>query len=275
MLSKLRLIRHDPRRYGPLLGRYVLSLPQRALAFLFAPTGLFVQEQMDIHPRSTWRDAAFIEATGGFCVPGDPVQRRIVNLEPRDLVRRDMLVLLLRDLVVRAVPGELAEVGVYRGRTARLLHHYMPERRLHLFDTFEGFAPVDVAAEQHVTGRHETPVHYADTRAARVLETVGGADGHVAVHAGVFPDSFPDALADTRFAFVHLDLDLYAPTRAGLELFYDRLAPGGHLVVHDYNAWPGPRRAVDEFFAGKPETPIPMPDKNGSVVITRSNNGVL
>ena len=58
-----------------------------------------------------------------------------------DTVRRDMLVLLLRDLIERRVPGDMAELGVYKGLTARLIHHYAPERTLHLYDTFQGFDP--------------------------------------------------------------------------------------------------------------------------------------
>jgi len=69
--------------------------------------------------------------------------------------------------------------------------------------------------------------------------------------------------------FVHLDADLYDPTLSGLRFFYPRLSKRGILLVHDYNAWPGARRAVDEFFSALPELPIPMPDKSGSALIVK------
>ena len=76
---------------------------------------------------------------------------------------------------------------------------------------------------------------------------------------------------DARFALVHLDCDLYAPTRAAMEFFYPRLTRGGLLVVHDYASghWPGVVRAVDEFLADKPEKPVLIPDKSGSAALVK------
>ena len=94
---------------------------------------------MDIDPRSIWHDPDFVAATGGFLIPEDRVDRRICSLEAWDNVRRDMLVLLMRSVIARRVEGDFAELGVYQGGSARLIHHYAPERVLHLFDTFSGF----------------------------------------------------------------------------------------------------------------------------------------
>ena len=57
--------------------------------------------------------------------------------------------------------------------------------------------------------------------------------------------------------------------REGLRFFYPRMSPRGSLLIHDYNAWPGARRAVDEFFADKGELPVPMPDKSGSALVIK------
>ena len=75
----------------------------------------------------------------------------------------------------------------------------------------------------------------------------------------------------TRFALVHLDADLYEPTKAGLEYFYDKLEPGGFLILHDYGSphWPGVLRAAQEFFANKPEKLIRIPDRSGSSLIRK------
>jgi Macrocin-O-methyltransferase (TylF) len=71
----------------------------------------------------------------------------------------------------------------------------------------------------------------------------------------------------TRYALLHLDCDLYAPTRAGLEFFYPKLVRGGFLIIHDYMSfyWDGVEKAIDEFFANKPERFIPIPDKSGTI----------
>jgi len=180
-----------------------------------------------------------------------------------------MLILLLRTVIEQKVPGAFAELGVYKGMTARLIHHYAPERTLHLFDTFEGFTERSAVTELRKLG-HSTRL-FSDTSLEQAQRFIGGPSATVMFHKGFFPESIQAAAAlhAETFAFVHLDADLYDPTMDGLRFFYPRMPRRGILLVHDYNAWPGARRAVDEFFADKPELPIPMPDKSGSVVIAK------
>lgn len=224
---------------------------------------------MDIHPRSLWYNPALCSETGGFFPPGEVATRTIVELEPWDLVRRDMLVLLLRSVIERRIEGDLAELGVWRGATARLIHHYIPERSLHLFDTFSGFDRRDIDTERSVTGVNAAATAFSDTSVEAVLRLIQPGNDNIATHVGYFPESIPADFGRRRFAFIHLDSDLYPPILAGLRYFYERMTPGGVIVVHDYNAWQGARRAVDEFFSGKRETPVPMPDKSGSAVIVK------
>jgi O-methyltransferase len=265
MLDTLGRLVKSSRRFVPLIPK----VAEQQLSALFARTAFYLQGQMDINPRSMWYKDHFVEMTGGFFPPAGSDGRSMADLEPWDCVRRDMLVLLLRSIAVRGLAGDLAEVGVYHGRTAKLIHHYMPERVLHLFDTFSGFHEQDVRREASVTGFQASTAQFADTSEEAVRRHIGGVSENVRTYVGLFPETWPSELDERTFAFVHLDADLYEPTLAGLRHFYPRVARGGFVVVHDYNAWPGARRAVDEFFADRPEVPIPMPDKSGSVVITK------
>jgi len=235
---------------------------------LFQNRSFFLQGQMDIHPKARWR-SDIVPDTGGFYPRSGRGERRIRNLDPHDNTRRDMMILLLRSIIEREVPGPFAELGVYRGLTARLIHQYAPERPLHLFDTFEGFTDRSTLPEKGRTGLQVFPEQFSDTSLERVKRFVGPKNDNVAYHPGFFPDSIPEPLRQMTFAFAHLDADLYEPTTEGLRFFYPRISPGGMLLVHDYNAWPGARKSVDEFFADKPELPIPMPDKNGSALIVK------
>jgi hypothetical protein len=74
---------------------------------------------------------------------------------------------------------------------------------------------------------------------------------------------------------VHIDCDLYAPIYSALEYFYPRVVPGGYIVVHDYGSlcWDGAEKAVDVFFAAKPEGVVPMPDSAGSIVVRKLRRG--
>ena len=264
--SRLAKLVSNPARYLPVVRKVMLQ----KLCWAFKDASFFMQGQMDINPRSRWYHGSEIVAkTGGLYLKSDTVQRRIYSLDAHDNVRRDMLVLLLRTLIERKTAGAFAEIGVYQGRTAKLIHHYAPERRLYLFDTFEGFTQRSAVAEAESTGFRVGAAEFSDTSLARVKGYIQQQNDNVSYHQGYFPESIPPQLRTERFAFVHLDADLYAPIRSGLEFFYPRLPAGGVLLVHDYNAWIGSRTAVDEFFTDKPEVPIPMPDKSGSVLIVK------
>lgn len=272
MLAKLSRIAADPRRYltaARARALHQLKRWEHHLTPCFAPTAYFLQGQMDIHPTSRWYRPEFAQETGGFFLPGDPVERTITEFHTCDLVRRDMLILLLRTILERKIPGDLAEIGVYQGHTARLFHHYLPERPLHLFDTFSGFAEADMLSESKVTGL-KVSAEFADTSVEMVLRRIAPRQPeNIIVHAGFFPSTVPPGWEEKQFAFVHLDADLYEPILAGLHYFYPKLPVGGMIVVHDYNAWPGSRRAVTEFLVGKREMAIPLPDKSGSALIVK------
>ncbi|MGA7294142.1 MAG: TylF/MycF/NovP-related O-methyltransferase, partial [Terriglobales bacterium] len=174
--------------------------------------------------------------------------------DPRSLVplhAKYLLYCLALD-ATRRCWGEVAECGVYKGGTAKILAELVSDRPLHLFDTFCGMPQTDPKRDLHKAG------DFADT----TLESVCGyLSGHANVNlvAGTIPQSL-DAVNDRKFCFVHIDLDIYSSIRAACEFFYPRLEQGGRLLFDDYGypSCPGARAAVDEFFADKPETKIAM-----------------
>lgn len=167
------------------------------------------------------------------------------------------------------VEGAFAELGVYKGESAAVIHRMDETRTFYLFDTFEGFQETDL---KHETGEAATYTsnHFADTRIDGVLRKIGGNRDLIKVHAGYFPES-ASGLENEKFALVNIDADLYKPVRAGLEYFYPRLAPGGVIFIHDYNGkWPGLMQAVDEFVASIPENPALMPDFDSTLMIIKN-----
>jgi len=183
----------------------------------------------------------------------------------KDLIRLLFLIATMEELKISNIPGSLAEVGVYRGNSAKIFHSLCPERNLYLFDTFTGFDERDCESEENIV-----PGGYSDTSIEQVKEFVGTKD-NIYYFQGHFPETTHRMNPATRFALVHLDADLYEPTKAGLEYFYDKLEPGGFLILHDYGSpyWPGVLRAAQEFFANKPEKLIRIPDRSGSSLIRK------
>lgn len=223
-----------------------------------------------IDPFSYWHNPEFVKEYGGF-LPKAKIndKRNIVDTCSYDLVRRDMIVLLLRTITVNKIKGEIAELGVYKGETAKLIHHYCPERTLNLFDTFEGFAEKDVSKENDQIRNSESVINFKDTSVDSIMRFIDLQNSNVKVFQGYYPETVDKKLEQTIFSFVHLDADLFEPTKNGLEFFYSRVSSGGIILIHDYNAWPGCRKAVDKFFCSKKEFPIPMPDKSGSSIIIK------
>ena len=160
------------------------------------------------------------------------------------------------------VGGRMAEVGVFRGGTARLIREADPSRPLHLFDTFEGMPDPGETDTSFLWGRPRKG------QLACSLEDVKkhlGGCGKVHFHQGLFPAT-AEAVKDETFSFVHSDVGLYSGTRGVLEFFYPRLLRGGIIVSHDFATACGVRRAFEEFFKDLPEPVIELPGNQAMVV---------
>ena len=145
-------------------------------------------------------------------------------------------------LATQDVPGVLAEVGVFRGGTARVICEAKGDRSLHLFDTFEGLPQPGVFDTWFKTGQYACDL-------ATVKAYLASYD-RVHFHPGLFPGTGA-AVRDLRFSFVHLDVDLYESTLASLEFFFPRMSRAAMLVSHDYVEFPAVHRAFQEYFDGR------------------------
>ncbi len=228
--------------------------------------GCYLQSWMDIDERNQWFPPEFRQHFGGFHPPGE--QRVYTRSRGCDGVRSDMLALLLRDITTSQIPGAIAELGVHQGESARLIHHYCPERRFYLLDTFTGFAEADLQTES-IPVEFNTKPAFEDSSIELVRKNIEPISESLVFVPGWFPASATEAMREDQYAFVHLDADLEAPIRESLEFFWPRLNQGGIIVVHDYNAWPGARVAVDDFLKRRQVIGIPMPDKAGSYVLRK------
>lgn len=173
------------------------------------------------------------------------------------------------------VPGDVAELGVYRGGNAfialMLSGDAFRGRTLHLFDSFEGFPEFSTHDPSSRAGE------FTDTSVADVRDAFRNFED-VQIHPGYFPASLV-AAESRRFALVHFDCDLYEPTLQSCGFFYERMSPGGAMLFHDYGEpesdlpagartpFAGIKRAVEEFFADKPEQPIVFPESTHALVI--------
>lgn len=194
-----------------------------------------------------------------------PVQLADPRLPERDLsndyVRLATLELLCRRL--ENVPGAAAELGVYKGFFARCINQLLPERKLYLFDSFEGFAP-----EACVTASFQAA--HANTAAEKVLAIMPHPE-QITVKPGFFPESLGGL--EERFCLVSLDVDFEQATLDGLRYFWPRLEPGGYLMLHDWGSakLPGVARALIAYEEelGQKLPAVPLCDVGGTLVLCR------
>lgn len=182
-------------------------------------------------------------------------------------IRLKTLELAIREIYENNVRGNIAEVGVFKGDFAKVLNASFPDRKLYLFDTFDGFDKRDVQVEE-TRGYSSGKQDFSETSIELVLSKMKFKEQCI-IHKGYFPDSL-NGLEDT-FAFVSLDPDLYKPILDGLEYFYPRLSPGGFIFIHDYNnsEYPGAKQAVKEFSKKHNITYVPVSDACGTAIVRK------
>ena len=127
----------------------------------------------------------------------------------------------------RPTPGLICEFGVYKGETINQIAGLVAPRRVFGFDSFEGlpedWRPGFPKARFSLLGAPPD-----------VLE-------NVELLKGRFDTTLPAFLArhEERFAFVHVDCDLYSSTKTVLELAASRIGAGTVIVFDEYFNFPG------------------------------------
>lgn len=175
------------------------------------------------------------------------------------------------------IPGSFVECGVWKGGAVGLMalaniNHGKERRHIHLFDIFDDICEPDAKmdGERAVDDvRQYAGVDLEMTGALRPVrgfyrafggcgsleenrrlleETIGYDPRYLHYHKGWFQETLPkDSSLIDSIAILRLDGDWYASTKICLEYLYDKVLPGGFVIVDDYGHYAGCRKAVDEF----------------------------
>lgn len=177
------------------------------------------------------------------------------------------LAALVRDLDRREVPGLIIEAGAARGGSAiTMAAAKSPARPMKIYDVFGMIPPPTEHDGEDVHRRYakiasggakglggELYYGYRPDLLVEVTESferlgVPADERNVELIPGLFEDTIK---LDEPVAFAHLDGDWYESTMTCLERIAPLVSPGGRIVLDDYYAWSGCRRAVDEYFSGR------------------------
>lgn len=175
----------------------------------------------------------------------------------------------IKFLTESGVPGAMVECGVWRGGSAMMIALALDaigdrSRDIYLYDTFAGMTEpesVDVRSQDGMEqvsrwkafqrdGYNEwAHASLAEVRAN--MEKTGYPKQKIHFIEGDVERTIPDT-APAKIALLRLDTDWYRSTHHELIHLFPRLARLGALIIDDYGAYEGSRKATDEYFTDTP-----------------------
>lgn len=170
------------------------------------------------------------------------------------------------------------ECGVWKGGSVGLmvlanLKYSKKKRHIHMFDIFDDICEPDPSVDgdiaikqiaklagvspdsfkgrlQSVKGAYDSHGGHGTVEVVKELmeDKIGYDKEFLHYYKGWFQETIPNAVGDIReIAILRLDGDWYASTKVCLNFLYDKVVPGGFVIIDDYGTYEGCRKAVDEF----------------------------
>lgn len=150
--------------------------------------------------------------------------------------------------------GDICEVGCWRGLSAYQIANYVKFNDLkvifHIFDSFEGLSQIEPIDKYNEDKRKPENVRKQFACSLEEVQYNLREFDFIHFYKGWIPERFSE-VANKRFSFVHIDVDLYQPTYDSFQFFYPRLIRNGLIVFDDYGCaqFPGAKKAIDECIA--------------------------
>ncbi|MDP3726503.1 MAG: TylF/MycF/NovP-related O-methyltransferase [bacterium] len=167
---------------------------------------------------------------------------------------------LAEDVEKKGLSGSFVECGTWKGGAAATMaavaHRYGNQRKTWYFDSFEGMpepTQEDKKGEGKRGGTEDLTGDMLKASISDVEEVIFEKlklprENNIIVK-GWFQDTLPEKKREIGpIAILRLDGDWYESTKVCLEELYDQVVSGGYVIVDDYGAWAGCKKAVHEFF---------------------------
>jgi O-methyltransferase len=157
--------------------------------------------------------------------------------------------------------GCIVECGVWRGGTAAgILSVLGTNRKIYLFDSFEGLPPareIDGPAALQYQKNTDSPLYLDNcsapqTYAEKAMALAGASDYEI--KKGWFTDTLPRFVPCRPIAVLHLDADWYESIFTCLECLFDWVMPEGVIIIDDYYVWDGCSRATHDYLSKRSAT---------------------
>jgi O-methyltransferase len=179
---------------------------------------------------------------------------------------------LLTDVIQKGIPGDFLEAGIWRGGALIFARGVLDafnckNRSVIGCDSFQGLPPPNIQKYPLDVGDTLHTVKYLAVSQEEVKNNFikfGLYDEKtVKFVPGFFSESLKGALPFDKLAILRLDSDMYGSTIETLNALYDKVSPGGYIIIDDY-ALPGCHHATNDFLAQRNiKTPLEVIDWSG------------
>jgi O-methyltransferase len=185
------------------------------------------------------------------------------KMKPYTMVEKERCYALYQSVLYilqNNIPGHFVECGVWKGGSAMLiafvlLQRGISDRKIYLYDTFEGMAKPGEMDGPHEKAEWESmqvtetlnKMCYAPVEEVKTnLAKTGYPADNILWVKGKVEETIPGTIPQ-YIALLRLDTDWYESTKHELVHLYPLLSAKGVLIIDDYGAWQGARKAVDEY----------------------------
>src|SRR5258705_986563 len=183
-------------------------------------------------------------------------------------------------IIRKGIRGDFVECGVWKGGSVMLIAYMLLEagitdRKIYLYDTFEGMTKPGEKDGEREKGEWEKNkvneqlnnwcLSSLEEVQANMATTAYPKDNIIFIK-GKVEQTIPGTLPG-KISLLRLDTDWYESTKHELLYLYPLLEKGGILIIDDYGAWQGARKAVDEYFAANGHVYLNRLDYTGRLVI--------
>jgi O-methyltransferase len=162
---------------------------------------------------------------------------------------------LARRVEALGIPGDIVECGVWNGGSAAVMGHALNSlgnrayhRNIWLFDSFQGLPlPGEKDGDSERDSYFDGWCKGDQRKVAQAFGMLGVPTNNVEIIPGWFESTLETA-SIRNISILHIDADWYDSIKIVMDTFYERVAPGGFIILNDYGYWKGCERAVADYF---------------------------
>ena len=155
------------------------------------------------------------------------------------------------------LPGDVLEFGVFKGSSLiqllsfREYYEHYESRKVFGFDIFGKFPDdLELKSDKIFAQRHDNVGGFGiGEEDLSSFLTKKGIKNYELISGDII-NTLPEFIINNperRFSLIHIDVDVYEPTKCILENTWDKIVDGGIIMLDDFGTVEGETKAVEEF----------------------------